>query len=389
MSKKFIILVSCVLSMAMLLSACQPTPTPTSVPPTAAPVVTEAPAATEAPVATEAPTAVPPTPTVDVMAQLVEAAQKEGTLISYGLPDDWVNYGELKQILKDKYGITDQDTDMTSGEIIAALEAEKTAPVADITDLGLNYAKIVEDEKLSQPYKNSHWDEIPDWAKNPDGLWAAAYWGAVAFTVNADIITNVPQTWDDLLKDEFVGKVCMKDPRSSATANMVVLAAAIAKGGDEKNVQPGLDYFKQLIDKGILNGVKPSVANIQKGECPVSLFWDFDGLSAKKENPNMNIQVIIPKDGTVAGVYIQFATAGAPHSNAAKLMLELEYSDEGQLAYANGFVHPIRTSVKLPTELLSLFPPEADYSVVKFPKDYQALDAAGTAISDGWALIQK
>ena len=389
MTKKIVLLMSFVLSLAMVLSACQPAATPTTAPATEAPVVTEAPAATEAPVVTEAPSPVPPTPTVDVMAQLIEAAKKEGTLVSYGLPDDWVNYGQLKQMLKDKYGIIDQDTDMSSGEIIAALEAEKTAPVADITDLGLNYAKIVEDEQLSQPYKNSHWDEIPDWAKDPDGRWSAAYWGAIAFTVNADIIKNVPQTWDDLLKDEFVGKVCMKDPRSSATANMVVLAAAIAKGGDEKNVQPGLDFFKQMIDKGILNGVKPSVANIQKGECPVSLFWDFDGLSAKKENPNMNIQVIIPKDGTVAGVYIQFITAGAPHPNAAKLMIELEYSDEGQLAYANGFVHPVRTSVTLPADLLAQFPPEADYSVVKFPKDYKALDAAGTAISDGWALIQK
>jgi len=70
-------------------------------------------------------------------------------------------------------------------------------------------------------------------------------------------------------------------------------------------------------------------------------------------------------------------------------MIELEYSDEGQLAYANGFVHPVRTSVTLPADLLAQFPPEADYSVVKFPKDYKALDAAGTAISDGWALIQK
>jgi putative spermidine/putrescine transport system substrate-binding protein len=323
------------------------------------------------------------------MAQLIEAAKAEGTLISYGLPDDWVNYGQLKQMLNEKYGISDQDTDMSSGEIIAALEAEKNSPVADITDLGLNFAKIVEDEKLSQPYKHAYWDEIPDWAKDPEGRWSAAYWGAIAFTVNADLIKDLPQNWDDLLKDEFVGKVCMKDPRSSATANMVVLGAAYAKGGNEKNVQPGLDFFKQMIDKGILNGVKPSVANIQKGECPVSLFWDFDGLSAKKENPTMNLQVIIPKDGTVAGVYIQFITAGAPHPNAAKLMVELEYSDEGQLAYANGYVHPMRINVKLPADLLAQFPPEADYSVVQFPKDYIALDQAGTAISDGWSLIQK
>jgi len=324
---------------------------------------------------------------VDPMEQLIADAKSEGVLVSYGLPDEWVNYGELKALLLSKYGIETQDTDMGSGEIIAALEAEAGAPVADITDLGLNYAKIIEDEGLSQPYKNAHWDEIPDYAKDPDGRWSAAYWGAIAFLVNKDAVTTVPQTWSDLLNDEYVGKICMKDPRSSATANMVVLGAAYGLGGDTTNVQPGLDFFAQLIDKGILNGVKPSTAAIQKGECPISLFWDFDGLDAKEENPNMNLEVVIPSEGTVAGMYVQFITAGAPHVNAAKLMIELEYSDEGQLAYANGFVHPIRTSVVLPEDLKAKFPPDAAYEVVSFPTDYRALDAAGTAISDGWELI--
>jgi putative spermidine/putrescine transport system substrate-binding protein len=323
------------------------------------------------------------------MIALVDAAKAEGTLTSYGLPDDWVNYGALKAILLDKYAITDNDTDMSSGEIIAALEAEKTAPVADITDLGIGFAKLVEDEQLSLPYKNSHWAEIPDWAKDPDGRWSAAYWGAIAFLVNVDKVTTVPMKWDDLLNDEYKGMVCMKDPRSSGTANMVVLGAAFGHGGDETNVQPGLDFFKEMITKGILNGVKPSTSSIQKGECPISLFWDFDALNNKYQNPEMNLQVVIPQDGTVAGVYIQFATAGAPHANAAKLMLETEYSDEGQLAYANGFVHPIRTSVTLPADLLAKFPPEADYAAAKFPKDYKALYNAGTAIADGWALISQ
>jgi len=324
---------------------------------------------------------------VDPMEQLVADAESEGVLVSYGLPDSWVNYAGMKALLLEKYGIETQDTDMGSGEIIAALEAEAGAPIADITDLGLNFAKIVEDEALSQPYFHSYWDEIPDYAKDPEGRWSAAYWGAIALLVNADAVTTVPQTWSDLLNDEYIGKVCMKDPRSSATANMVVLGAAYGLGGDATNVQPGLDFFAQLIEKGILNGVKPSTAAIQKGECPISLFWDFDGLSAKEENADMNLQVVIPSEGTVAGMYIQFVTAGAPHANVAKLMIELEYSDEGQLAYANGFVHPIRSSVTLPDELLAKFPPADAYSVVTFPTDYTALDAAGTAISDGWELI--
>lgn len=325
-------------------------------------------------------------PAPSIPQALIDAAKKEGTITSYGLPDTWVNYGGMWKLMETKYGIKHKDTDMSSGEIIAALKAEKNNPVADVTDLGYNFAQTVLDNDLAQPYKNAYWNDIPDYAKDKDGKWAAAYWGAIAFTVNKDKIKNVPQKWDDLLKPEYKDTVCMKDPRSSATANMVVLAAAVAKGGDEKNVKPGLDFFKQLKAAGALRPITPSTSNIQKGECPISLAWDFDGLSWKRDL-KMNLEVVIPQDGSVAGLYIQFITKNAPHPNAAKLLTELEFSDEGQINYANGFVHPIRSNVKLPDELKKQMLPDDAYKVVKFPKDYVALDAAAKAISDGWAQL--
>lgn len=370
MSRKLFVVVSVLLVLSLSLAACATT-TPTAAPATAAPATA---AATQAPAAT-----------TDPMADLITAAKAEGQLVSYGLPDDWVNYGGLWKIMSDKYGITHADTDMSSGEILAALKAEAKAPVADITDLGFNFAKVVNDEKLSQAYKNSHWSDIPDYAKDADGRWSAAYWGAISFLVNKDKVTNVPQSWEDLLKDEYKDSICMKDPRESATANMVVLAAAFAHGGDETNPQPGLDFFKKLSDAGNLRALAPSTDNIQKGECPISLFWDFDALSDKYDL-GMNLDVVIPSDGTVAGLYIQFITAGAPHLNAAKLMIETEYSDEGQLAYAQGFVHPIR-NITLPDDLKAKFPADSAYAAVKFPKDFVALDAAATTISDGWNQI--
>jgi putative spermidine/putrescine transport system substrate-binding protein len=370
MTKKVFTFLGLSIALVLVFSACAPAATPN---PTAVPVVTEPPA-------TEP-------PAVDPMIQLIADAQAEGTIVSYGLPDDWVNYGGLFEGFTALYGIARQDTDMDSGTIISTLMAEANAPVADTTDLGMGFAKLVEDEHLSQPYKNSHWDEIPDYAKNPDGLWSAAYYGVMAFLVNADIVTNVPQSWADLTKPEYAGTVCIKDPRSSGTAQSMVLAAAFANGGNENNVQPGLDYFKILIDGGVLNGVSPSSSNIQKGECPIAIQWDFDALSNIANNPNMNLEVVIPSDGSMAGMYIQFVTAGAPHAAAAKLLMEYEYSDEGQLAYAEGFVHPIRTSVVLPAELLAMFPPAEAYSNVSFPTDYGALDAASIAIADGWVLI--
>jgi len=397
MSKKVLTIVVTLLILSISLAACAaptaaptkppeappPAAPPTAVPPTAVPP-TEVPP-TEVPPTEVPPTEAPPEP-VDPRPELFEAAKVEGKIVSYGLPDDWVNYGGMWKLWDEKYGIPHEDTDMSSGEILAALKVEKTNPIADITDLGLNFAKVINEEGLSLPYKNMYWDEIPDYAKDPDGRWAAAYWGAIAFTVNTDLVKNVPHTWSDLLNEEYKDTVCMRDPRESATANMVVLAAAFGNGGDENNVQPGLDYFKKIKEMGILRPIGPSTSNIQKGECPISLFWDFDGLS-KRKSLEMPLEIIIPSEGTVAGLYVQFATVGAPHPNAAKLLLELFYSDEGQLNYAQGFVHPIRTSVKLPDELLAQFPPAEAYNVVSFPKDYNALDAAAILISDGWTLI--
>ncbi len=376
MSKRITLFCGLFMAFVLILSACAPATTPTQAPPPA-----------EVPTSAPAPTTVPPT--VDPMVEMLQAAQKEGTIVSYGLPDDWVNYGGLFKGFTAKYNITHQDTDMDSGTIISTLQSEAAAPVADTTDLGLAFAKLVEDSKLSQPYINSEWSDIPDYAKDAQGRWSAAYWGAMAFLVNADKVKAVPATWEDLLKPDYKNTVCMKDPRSSATAQMIVLASSYAHGGDENNVQPGLDFFKKMIDGGTLNGVSPSAANIQKGECPITIQWDFDALSNKYQNPNMNLQVVLPSDGTVAGMYIQFVTAGAPHANAAKLLMEYEYSNEGQLAYAQGFVHPIRSSVQLPADLLAKFPPTEAYASVHFPKDYVALDKAGAAIADGWALIAK
>ena len=352
----------------MLLAACAPaaTPEPTQ-PPVAPPVPTTAP---------------PPTAVPDPMAVLEAAAKAEGEIVSYGLPDDWVNYGGMWKIYEGKYGINHLDTDMGSGEIIAALQTEKTTGVADITDLGINFAGQIVSEGLSLPYKNSHWDEIPDWAKDPNGYWAAGYWGAIGMCVNPDKVLNVPTSWADLLKPEYKGMVSMKDPRESGTANFVVLAAAVGNGGSEANVQPGLDFFKQMYELGQMNAVSPSTSNIQKGEVPIALFWDFDCMSKAKDT-GLPLKLVIPSEGTAAGVYVQFAPAAAPHPNAAKLMLETMFSDEGQLNYAMGYTHPMR-EIELPADLKSQFPPDEAYATVYFPKDFAKLTVAATAIAEGW-----
>ena len=178
-------------------------------------------------------------------AQLIQAAKSEGTIVSYGLPNSWVNYGGLLQGFTKEYGITHKDTDMDSGTIISTLIAEASSPVADTTDLGLAFAKA---GGRQRPFKTLHeflLGRDPRLCQGPEGSLVRRFYGVMGFLVNADKVKNVPKTWEDLLKAEYKGTMCMKNPRSSATAQMIVLGAAFAHGGSETNVQPGLGFLQE------------------------------------------------------------------------------------------------------------------------------------------------
>ncbi|HEY9348087.1 MAG TPA: ABC transporter substrate-binding protein, partial [Inquilinus sp.] len=101
--------------------------------------------------------------------------------------------------------------------------------------------------------------------------------------------------------------------------------------------------------------------------------WDYNALGDRdtlKGNPE--IEVVVPKSGVVAGVYVQAISAFAPHPNAAKLWMEHLYSDEGQIGYLKGYCHPIRfqnlaDTKKIPEDLLKALPPAAAYATAVFP----------------------
>jgi putative spermidine/putrescine transport system substrate-binding protein len=320
---------------------------------------------------------------------LAAGAKKEGQLISYGMSSDWVNLGAIFSAIEKKYGVVHTDTDMTSAEQITKLLAEKDAPVMDIADIGYDFVGKMVAENLALPYKNAYWDKIPEQFKDKDGKWAAAYWGAISFLVNKDLVKNIPQTWDDLLKPEYKDMVCSRDPRISTYATGAVLAAAYAHGGDETNVQPGIDFFKELRDSGNLRkGVVLNVASVQKGECPISIVYDFDGF-AKRNATGLPLEVVIPQDGTVAMLFAEYINALAPHPNAAKLANDYLFSPEGQTQLAEGFAHPIRTDITLPEAVKAKLLPESAYGKLHYPTNLESFSAAIKNIVDGWNAISE
>ena len=329
---------------------------------------------------------------------LVAAAKKEGELTVIALPHDWVNYGEMIQKFSAKYGIkiNELNPDGSSGEEIEAIKANKgnkgrQAP--DVIDVGLSFGPSAKAEGLLAPYKVATWSSIPANVKDADGFWYGDYYGALAFEVNKDLVKNAPQDWNDLLKPEFKGKFALAgDPRTANQAIMAVGAAALANGGSFDKVQPGLEFFKKLNAAGNFVPIIAVPGTVASGETPITVRWDYNALSNRdKCAGNPAIEVIIPRSGVVAGVYVQAISAFAPHPNAARLWMEYLYSDEGQLIWLKGYGHPVRFNdlVKrnvVPADLSAKLPPAAAYAKAVFPP-VEKQDAAKKFIADNWDKV--
>lgn len=164
--------------------------------------------------------------------ELIAAAKKEGVVNSVGMPDTWANWKDTWADLKTLYGLSHQDTDMSSAQEIAKFVAEKDNATADIGDVGQSFGPIAVDKGVTQAYKTTTWDEIPAWAKDEEGHWVVAYTGAISFMVNKNLVQDPPKTWKDLLNGKY--KVTIGNVGVAAQANNAVLAAAVALGGNEK-----------------------------------------------------------------------------------------------------------------------------------------------------------
>jgi len=316
------------------------------------------------------------------MNSLVEAAKKEGAVYSVGMPDSWANWKDTWADLNANYGLEHQDTDMSSAQEIAKFAAEKKNATADIGDVGFAFANVAVKKGVTQPYKPTTWSEIPEWAKDKEGHWALAYTGTIAFISNNNLVKNPPKTWNDLLTGDY--KVSLGDVGSAAQANNAVLAAAFANGGDETNLQPAIEFFAKLAEKGNLSLTDPSAANIEKGEVEVAVLWDFNALNNRDKFGRDRFSVNIPQDGSVISGYTTIINKFAKNPNAAKLAREYIFSDKGQVNLAAGYARPIRTNVELPQAVQDKLLSNEQYQNVHPVADFAAWEKSARKLPRQW-----
>jgi putative spermidine/putrescine transport system substrate-binding protein len=315
-----------------------------------------------------------------------KATEQAKELITYGMPDDWANYGDVYKAFWTSLGITDgkhTDTDMSSLEEITKFDAEKGNPIAMFSDIGMLWGPVAEKKGVVPAYLPPSAEKLPAAYKGATGGWVATFAGVPALVVNNKAIADqgLPAitSWADLLKPEFKGKVGSPgDPRSSGTAQATFIAWAYANGGDSNNMQPAIDYAKQILPQ--YNAASATVDLLEKGEIVCWIRYDFNCAAAVNslKEKGIDAAVVIPGVSIYAPSALMVNKYNTGKMDASKAFLDFVLSDAAATAFAKFGARPIGVVLgyqTLPAEATANWLPQDSYKDVKVVDDFTNIDA--------------
>lgn len=324
-----------------------------------------------------------------------KAADQSKTYATYGMPDDWANYGGSIKDFCAKNGWTECNPkrslgeDMSSAEEITAFDAEKNAPKAIVADIGILFAGSAEQKGVLPNYTPPNAKYLNDTTKGKNGGWIATFVGVPGFVVNTDYLKSknvaVPTTWADLAKPDYKGMIGLGKPGSSGTATMSFVAMNLAAGGTLEDYTKGIAYAQQMVKN--LASSEGNADSFEKGEVPIQIKYDFNliALANQMKAKNVGAQVVIPSDGSIyapsALIMNKYDTA---HLDFGKMFFDWVLSDEGQTVFAKFGARPIRYvlgNLTLPDAAKTLWLPDDQYKNVRVV-DTSKIDI--TKINDIW-----
>ena len=262
---------------------------------------------------------------------LVSLAKADGELVVYGsCEEDYLRAACDK--FQELYGIKTTYQRLSTGEGPAKIAEEKGKPSADVWFGGTNnpYDSAAAKGLLDNSYVPVNASHLTsDIYKDPNGYWYGIYTGILGFMVNTDELNRLgleaPQSWDDLLKEEYKGLIWLSNYQTAGTPKLVANLMIQLKGHDE-----GIQYLVDL-DKNVQiytkSGSGPS-KNVGTGECVIGIGFLHDGITQIVDNGYDNVALVVPSDGTACEIGPVAIFKGAAHLNAARLFVEYALSPD-------------------------------------------------------------
>jgi putative spermidine/putrescine transport system substrate-binding protein len=301
-------------------------------------------------------------------------------LFVYAVQTGWSNWGEIMTAFEEQYGVALNDDQRSSGEALSDAKSNAQDPTHSAMNGGYTFGVVARNDGLTQAYKPANYDKVPDSLKTDDGHVTATRRMTTTVTYRKDIYEEngwePASTWEDLRREEIASKMQFQPPNAA-----VGLAGALsinnAYGGSLDDVQPVIDYYKEMKDMGAVFAGNVE-QKFSKGEITTFVEYDYTGLDLKYNADSLaeekvGVSLLTGPDGEKGAFNQPYGYAmleGAPNPEACKLFMDYVLSLEGQKNFINAFVRPIRAAeLDLPEE----FPAQSEYDRTQFQVDYGRL----------------
>ena len=334
---------------------------------------TTAPAATEEPADTKAEDKAEETKAEETKAEAEAAGEKapedyKGTVVVYSPHDaDPLNAGV--NLFMEKYpNVKVEVVAAGTGELCNRIAAETANPIADVL-WGGGADSLAAFKEYFEPYVCANDEFIGAAYKDPDGLWIGESPLPMVIFYNKDLIEKdgltIPETWEDLTKPEWKGKIAYCLPSKSGSAYTQLCTMILGHGGKED----GWDFIKKLydnLDGKIVDSSGKCHKMVADGEFYVGLTLEKAAVQYK-DDPSVGF--VYPKDGTSAVPDGVALVKGCPNEENAKLFIDFVTSKECQTEQSGNWGRrPVRSDMEVGEGMAKL----EDIPLVDYDFDWAA-----------------
>ncbi|MFN0043773.1 MAG: ABC transporter substrate-binding protein [Alphaproteobacteria bacterium] len=250
-----------------------------------------------------------------------------------------------------------------SSVTLAKLRQQKDSPALDVVFMDRIVSDTAIAEGLVEPMDPKAFTNMADvtpaaFIKDKSGNIMAvtvAYW-AIGLAYNTKDIKTKPESWLDLAKAEYKGKVAVYSTDNAIGLPFLVTLASIQGGGVDK-MESGFAFIGNLSKQGaIFFGGSPAGGNLlASGEASIaslasSQVWDLQA----KGHP---IAYVVPKEGAIAGDMRMHIVKGAKNRELANKLINFAVGVEPQQAISTVLlVGPVNTKSKLAPDIAAKMP---------------------------------
>ena len=287
-----------------------------------------------------------------VEAELIAAAQKNGSAMTLYTSVDPATADTLAKTFEEKYGIKVAVTRLVSGPIVARYSAEASSgdPVADLMIVANR--PFFEDGLAKGWFLPMTADQIPNIDKVPktfqyDGSVGVGTSRLNGLVANTGLVSksDTPTTWEDLLEPKFKGKLVGNDPRTIPVVlnQWVALDKKLGDGYLKKIAQQNVSWAPSLVAgvQEVAAGEKLVAFGINQGH--------VNPLLATAPTAPVTQPIVLLKPVDLGFAWNAGVSAKSPNPAAARLFINWLLTNDGQKLFNGATLSPsVLPGVEIP-----------------------------------------